>query len=76
MGIGMGKFDEVEHYLCRYGTAGFELKPGAKWEAEALGQERPAILSKHLLTDQTDSEGQVEALVLPHDRPYPAVWGP
>jgi hypothetical protein len=33
----------------------------------------PAILSEHLLADLTDSEGQIQAAVLTHDCPCPAV---
>jgi hypothetical protein len=37
MGVGMGKFEEVEDDHGGDGTAGFELKPDAKREAEEIG---------------------------------------
>jgi hypothetical protein len=69
MGVGMGKFDETEDDLGGDGTAGLELEPGAEWEAEVLCHELAAILSEHLFADLTDAKGQIQVVVVTHDRP-------
>jgi hypothetical protein len=73
MAVGMCQLDEAQDDLGGDRTAGFEFKPGAEWEAEALGQERLTILTEHLLADLTDSDGQVQVVVLFHGCPCQAV---
>ena len=66
----MGEFDEAEDGQGGDGATHLELNPGAERKAELFGQERPAILSEHLLADLTDAEGQVPAAFFAHGCPY------